>query len=461
MKNKKWFQKEAFKYAIYGSIFGCFFPIFGTLFDLIRLNQDITLHNIIQIQIINPIHFIIDTAPIFLGLFALIGGIKQDTLLFHNQEIIRISKVREEFFANISHEIRTPMNGVIGIVDVLKRTTDLNKTQKNYLNVISKSSNDMMSIINDILNFSKLEAGELTIEYTTNTIYNVIQQEINLFIELAQEKQNTIELVIDNKIPKYLYLGEIRVGQIIRNLLSNAIKFTENGNIIIKATLSEIVDSSYCIKIEVIDDGVGIKIEDQKRLFNIFQQLDQSSTKKSKGTGLGLSIAKKLAKLMHGEIGVQSEINKGSNFWFTFIAEESKATNLNPVQESISNNSFQNNKILLVDDMEINILVAEKMLLKLGFNVDTARNGLDAISKFECNDYHLILMDIQMPGMNGIEAAKRIRLIDKHTPPIIALSANAMQGDKENYISQGLDDYITKPVVLQTLQNILKKWVYK
>jgi signal transduction histidine kinase/CheY-like chemotaxis protein len=461
MVSKKWYKKEAFNYFLYGASFGCAFPIFATIFDLLRLDKEINFTNIVAIQTSFPIHFIIDTAPFFLGLFALLGGIKQDAVLNKNIEITRISKEKEEFFANISHEIRTPMNGVIGIIDVLKRTTNLNEIQKKYLTVISKSSFDMMAIINDILDLSKLEAGELTVKYSTNSIKNVLQQEINLFTELADERQNTIELIVDNNIPEYLKLGEIRIKQIVRNLLSNAIKFTKNGKIKIRATLVESYsnNSSNKIKIEIIDNGVGIGLNNQKLLFNVFQQLDQSSTKKAKGTGLGLSIAKKLAVLMHGEIGIESEINKGSNFWFTFLAENSEAPTFKNKNKYPNNHLFKNKKILVVDDMEINILVATTMLEKLGFKVDVSKNGFNAIEKYKKKDYCLILMDIQMPKMDGIETTHHIRSIVKPTPPIIAFTANAMDGDKEKYIAQGLDDHISKPIVIDKLNSILEKWL--
>ncbi len=381
-------------------------------------------------------------------------------MLQHNQQIIDHSKIKDAFFANMNHEIRTPMNGVIGMIDLLQKTSPSAETQKKYLNILKQSSNDMMTIINDILDFSKLEAGKLTIEYSTETLFNVLNQEIELFRAYALDKQNTIELEIDDNIPLHLELSVIRIKQVIGNLLSNAIKYTDKGKIIIRASLLESVDSSFKIKVEVIDNGIGIKEEDQRVLFNIFQQLDQESAKQAKGTGLGLSISRNLLNLMGGEIGVTSKLGEGSCFWFTFSAKETGVAKVLNLSNSDKEKRHKpENKILLVDDMEVNIFVAETMLVELGYTVDTANGGKEALQKFKKNDYQLILMDIQMPEMDGIETTKRIRSINRTIPPILALSANAMEGDREKYIASGFDDYLAKPIELDTLDQTLDSWL--
>ena len=446
---------------MYGVLFGCCFPISATLFDLLRLGYSFTLLNLVEVQVLNPIHYIIDTAPFFLGLFALIAGRKQDQLVRTNIQLVKNSKIKEEFFANMSHEIRTPMNGVIGVVDLLIKTTDLTKIQTKYLDIISKSSDDMMTIINDILNISQLEANKVVIDYKTVSLRETLEHEVNLFRELALQKGIDIELDMDDDIPTYLKLGEIRLRQIVSNLLSNAIKFSEKGPIVIRARLINSEEASVVLKINVIDNGQGILASDIKLLFNVFQQLDQSSTKRVKGTGLGLSISKRLAELMGGEMGVVSERGKGSDFWFTLKAFKTINPKGKQVFDKQGMGSFKKKRILLVDDMELNIIVGEAILLQFGCTVDIARNGLEAVEKFKIQKYDLILMDIQMPKMDGLEATKEIRLLNVLTPPIIALSANAMEGDNEYYIKSGLDDYLSKPIVIETLKSLLNKWLDK
>ena len=455
------FRSEACAYTVYGVLFGCFFPLFGTLFDLLRLDRILTFSNIIEIQASNPIHYIIDTAPFFLGCFAFIGGKKQDQLLKKNLELVKTTKIKEEFFANMSHEIRTPMNGVIGVLDLLVKTTKPTKIQSKYLDVISKSSDDMMTIINDILNISKLEANQMTVEYSTANLKEVLEQEINLFGELAAQNNITLDLEVDTNIPLQLELSEVRIRQIVGNLLSNAIKFSEKGSVLIRASFIKSEYSTFTLKIEVIDNGVGISITDQNLLFNAFQQLDQSSTKKVKGTGLGLSIAKRITELMGGSIGVCSEPGKGSNFWFTLKAYQAATLKKNEKLSVQEGDCLKNKHILLVDDMELNIVVGQAMLIQFGCIVDIARNGLEAVQKFKQNRYDLILMDIQMPKMDGLQATREIKSIKSFTPPIIALTANAMDGDSEKYIQSGLDDYLSKPIIIGTLKTVLTKWLNK
>tara|TARA_B100000809_G_scaffold246669_1_gene274875 strand:+ start:4119 stop:5507 length:1389 start_codon:yes stop_codon:yes gene_type:complete len=455
----KWFKTNTFLYTVYGVGFGCCFPILGSACDLFRLNQSLTLVNLIHIQLANPIHFIIDTAPFFLGWFAFIAGKKQDQLLKKNLEIVNVLRVKEEFFANMSHEIRTPMNGVIGVIDLLQKTTKLDQHQSKYLSIVAKSSDHMMAIIDDILTISKLEANKIEVKYSTSQLNKILEQERDLFKELAEQNQIHIDLDFDDGIPDFLEMGEIRVRQIVGNLLSNAIKFSYDGRVLIRSSLVAVLEKSFTVKIEVIDSGQGILEADQKLLFNVFQQLDQSSTKRIKGTGLGLSIAKRMAELMGGEIGVVSEIGKGSNFWFTFVARAAASIDGASTPKHEISSCLNNKHILIVDDMALNVLVAEAMLMQLGCTCDTAENGVQAVNKFKENSYDLILMDIQMPEMDGVEATKQIRLINKLTPPIVALSANAMDGHKELYIKSGLDDYLSKPIVIDSLRGVLEKWL--
>ncbi len=459
MIHKKWVRTEAFKYTLYGALFGCCFPIIGTLFDLLRLDLAISLTNVMKVQLNNPIHFIINTAPLFLGLVAFIAGRKQDIVVKRNQELVRASKVKEEFFANMSHEITTPLNGVVGMVNLLKTQTKTNEIQKNYIEIIENSVSDLINIINDILDASILDTNEIQIHCVPNVLVDILQLEIKVYEKSAQKKQVVIQLEVDDDIPTVLEFDETRLRQIVGNLLSNAVKFAEKGAIKVKASIQELSGSTYDIKIEIIDDGCGIAEQHQELIFDVFQQLDQTTTKEVQGLGLGLYIAKKVSNFMGGEIGVISEPGRGSNFWFTFAASKLENSGNATTKGKTGRSSIQNSNILLVEDKEINVLISRAILMELGCKVEVASNGFEAVQKCRDVNYDLILMDIQMPKMDGVEATRVIRSEHTNVPPIIALTAYAIEGDKEKYIGLGLDDYLPKPVTIDALKCVFLKWL--
>lgn len=381
-----------------------------------------------------------------------------DKIIQAKNEAEFAAKFRSDFLSNMSHEIRTPMNGVIGMIDVLERDTDLNILQKEYLETIKNSSKSLLTIINDILDLSKMEAGKMNLLIKPMFPINAINEIINLFQAKIKEKGLEFSFKINGDIPSCIMSDEVRLKQVLSNLISNAIKFTSKGKIGIELTGYHKNDAFFLL-FEVYDSGIGMKKDEIQHLFGAFNQLDSSSTKRYEGTGLGLAISKKIVELLGGDISVQSEFGKGSKFCFSIQSEiceteEGPKPNIRSIPQSTE---FDLN-VLLVDDKNVNLIVARTMLLKLGCRVTTAKDGYDAVEKYEKQKFDLILMDIQMPKMNGIEATKIIKEKSEKAPPIIALTANTMEGDKEKYISSGLDDYMAKPLTLDALTECLTNW---
>lgn len=384
--------------------------------------------------------------------------------LLHAKEIAEKSlKVKETFLANMSHEIRTPMNGIIGMIDLLN-DTPLHEEQKRYVQTIKKSSETLLTILNDILDLSKLEAGKMQLRLTSVSVEHTVEKLYALFVQQAALKSIELNYTIDADVPGFILADETRLLQIMSNLTSNAIKFTEKGSVHLYLSVLQVKDTTYTLKMEIQDTGIGIPQDKLNMLFEYFSQVDTSSTKTHAGTGLGLAISKELSQLMNGQIGVYTEDGKGSTFWFTFEAKESKRSSSVKADTSSTllrlKNIPGNPRILLVDDNSINQFVASEILKKAGCTVDTAGNGLEAIEKASIGVYQLILMDIQMPHMDGIEATKRIRTIGLPTvPPIIAMTAYSMKEDKEKFLAAGMDDYISKPIKAERLVDKVNRWV--
>ena len=404
--------------------------------------------------------------------FAVEGIARDITELKNNANDLQIAKteaehslaVKERFLANMSHEIRTPMNGIIGMIDVLNDTS-LQEEQKDYVNTIKKSSQTLLAILNDILDLSKIEAGKMDLHLVDFEMEEILKTLTALFNQKAFEKGDSIVYKIDKDVPKYFLADQTRILQILSNLTSNAIKFTQNGEIKIALSLIKKTSKEAELKFDVIDQGIGISEDDQHKLFNAFQQLDNSTSKSFGGTGLGLVISRELSQRMNGEMGVHSSIGNGSTFWFTCKLKIGKKTAINKAtkEEIVLTNYLKklSPKILLVDDNAVNRKVAREILTRAGCDILEAESGLLAIENYtKSQDFNLILMDIQMPVLDGIETTKKLReTFGSKLPKVVAMTAYSMQDDKEKFLNSGFDGYVSKPIRAEILVKTVEKMI--
>ena len=381
---------------------------------------------------------------------------KRQIIIKEREKAMLASKSKSLFLASMSHEIRTPLNGIIGMLNLLKETK-LSKIQAESVNIIDVSSESLLSIINDILDYSKIEANQLSIEKIPIDLISLTQEVIKILEFKAQEKGLTLDLEIAKGVPQYFKADPVRLKQVLINYCNNAIKFTHKGGVRIKISILNKIKNKMKLKFEVIDTGIGISKENQNKLFKEFSQVDNSISRKFGGTGLGLAISMKLASLMDGEVGIESKEGVGSVFWFTANLELTNKIIDKVIEENII--VAEGLKILLVEDNLINQKVASHTLKKNKHIIDIANDGIEAVDKFKKNKYDIILMDIQMPKMNGYETTVEIRKIEQEegldSTKIVAMTANAMKGEKEKCINLGMNDYISKPFKKEDLLRII------
>jgi len=380
----------------------------------------------------------------------------EEQLILAKQKAEQATQAKSDFLANMSHEIRTPINGIIGMTHLAQQTR-LNDKQKNYLKTIKSSSSLLLNIINDILDFSKMEAGKLRIDSIDFDLYEMIKNIINSIDHNLYEKNLELKINYSKDMETMLYGDSLRLSQILINLVGNAIKFTEEGYIHIG-----IKQIGEVYSFEIADSGIGMSIEQQSKLFESFSQADTSITRRYGGTGLGLAISKQLVELMGGKIGCESQLGQGSKFTFAIPFKKGNRKNIKE-RESIDTNQLKmlkGSKILLVEDNLVNQEIVLGLLETTGIEIEIANNGKEAIDLFKGTDYALILMDLQLPIMSGIEACKIIRETDQKIP-IIALTANAMREDIEQTQEAGMNEHLSKPIDISELYHVLIKYICK
>lgn len=371
------------------------------------------------------------------------------------------SKAKSEFLANMSHEIRTPLNGVMGTISLLKGT-QLTKDQATFLDALESSSENLFRIVNDILDLTKIEAGRQTLQNETMWVSDLVLQCCDLY-RVSADKKNILLHHDITKLENVKVNGDaLRIRQILANLITNAIKFTDQGSVLVRAT-NQISSEYVKYRLEIVDTGCGIAEGDYQKLFQNFSQLDGSSKKKAAGTGLGLSICSKLVELMDGKIGLNSEKDKGSTFWFeiTLKREVEQTAKTTVVKEELSLQWNRQLKVLVAEDNQVNQMIIRKMLEGLNCEVTITENGEKFIEKIQQEKFDLAFLDCQMPVVDGFDACRKLRTENIKTPPIIALTAYALESDRQRCFDAGMDDYLAKPIKVEVIKSMMEKWYLK
>jgi signal transduction histidine kinase/ActR/RegA family two-component response regulator len=386
---------------------------------------------------------------------------REAELALARDQAVEASRLKSDFLANMSHEIRTPMNAVIGLTGLML-DSPLTAAQREYASAVRSAGEALMDIINDILDFSKIEAGKLRLEPTDFDLRAAIDEVADLLSSKAHEKGLELTTFVGPDVPAFVRGDAGRLRQILTNLVGNAIKFSDRGSVRVRVGATSHTAEVTSLRFDVTDTGIGISPAGQRQLFQAFEQVDSSASRRHGGTGLGLAICKQLVEMMGGEIGLDSTEGRGSTFWFAVDLPRAAA----PPRRRVTSDpgvarSPRGARLLVAEDNPVNQLVAVRMLERLGYRADVAANGLEAVDALMRVDYAAVLMDCQMPELDGYEATREIRRRQgsARRTPVIAMTAAATQGDRDRCFESDMDDYISKPVRAAELDGVLARWI--
>jgi len=474
---------RSLSYGAAGTLFGVAFPVAATVVAVLSPGLPWSWQSVALVHRTEPLLWIIDTAPFFLGFFAVLIGRRADALYLARRTLEErviartlaleeakaraenASRAKTDFLAMMSHEMRTPLHGVTTMIALLAESP-LDATQREYASIAMKSGESLLAVIDDLLEMTRLDAGGVTLEERSVELRALVIEVLRAFEPQAAEKGLRLTSDVSAEVPAQLVGDPTRLRQILTNLVGNAVKFTSAGEVAIRMLIPD--EAPAVLQIEVRDTGIGIPSEALPNLFEAFTQADSSITRRFGGTGLGLAICHRLVGLMGGTISVQSAVHAGSTFRVRVplriphavdAGTSSGGDALSPQDASAGDAGSR--RILLVEDNPFNQLVASHMLGKLGHRVEVAANGLIAVATCAREDFDLILMDCHMPEMDGFEATRTIRARQQPGQtrvPIVAMTADAMAGTRQACLDAGMDDYVAKPVTKDTLEALIKRW---